>query len=117
MSVVTVAEVKDFLRVIHSDDDGLLAILIDSAEDEALRFCDRAEFPTLPVDYPPEYDSSSSEIPEDVPSSEDPIAPSVRQAIYYLVQARYDQADPDMAAKLRSAAEVLCFPYRSRLGV
>lgn len=116
MSVVTVAEVRLFLRVIHTDDDALLQALIDAAEDEACRFCDRDYLPTLPVDYPPEYDSSSSEMSEDVPSSEDPIAPSVRQAIYYLVQSYYE-ADPDAAEKLRSAARTLCFPYRARLGV
>lgn len=116
MSVVTVAEVKLFLRVIHADDDTLLQTLIDVAEDEACRFCDRDYLPTLPVDYPPEYDSSSSEMSEDVPSSEDPIAPSARQAVYYLVQSYYE-ANPDDAEKLRSAARTLCFPYRARLGV
>lgn len=117
MSVVTVAEVKLFLRVIHTDDDALLQTLIDAAEDEACRFCDRDYLPTLPVDYPPEYDSSSSEMSEDIPSSEDPIAPSVRQAIYYLVQSYYEASDSDEAEKLRSAARTLCFPYRARLGV
>lgn len=33
MSVVTVAEVRLFLRVIHTDDDALLQALIDAAED------------------------------------------------------------------------------------
>ena len=117
MSQVTVAEVKAFLRLIHSGDDDLLQTLIDAAEDEVCRFCDRTELPTLPLDYPPEYDSSSSEIPEDVPSSEDPIAPSVRQAIYYLVQANGYAPDMDQANKLREASRTLLFPYRARLGV
>lgn len=115
MSQVSVAEVKAFLPVIHSADDVLLGMLIDGAEDYVKRFCDRAELPTLPVDNPPELDSSSSELPEDVPSSEDPIAPSVRTAIYYLVKADY-RCEPAEAEKLRDAADRLLWPFRARLG-
>lgn len=115
MSQVSVAEVKAFLPVIHSADDDLLQTLIDGAEDYVKRFCDRSELPTLPVDDPPDYDSSSSELPEDVPSSEDPIAPAVRTAIYYLVKADY-RAAPDETEKLRAAAERMLWPYRARLG-
>lgn len=115
MSEITVAEVKTWLPVIHDQDDDLLQTLIDAAEDEVLRFCDRTRLPTLPVDYPPEYDSSSEEISEDEPSSGDPVAPSVRMAVYYLVKANY-RGDPAEREKLRRAAETLCFPYRARLG-
>ena len=117
MSAVTVTQVKRYLRVIRADDDTLLQELIDQAEDEALRFLNRTQAPTLPLDYPPEYDSSSSELPEDVPSSEDPVAPSFVRAVSLLVQAAYESPSPDDAAKLRSAAEVVLFPYRTELGV
>lgn len=111
MSIVTVSEIKDYLRVIHSGDDALLQTLIDAAEDEAVRFLNRTELPTLPLEYP-----SSSET-EEVPSSEDPITPSVRIAIYYLVQSKYEGTKPEDIPKLRQAAEVLLFPYRASLGV
>lgn len=117
MSAVTVEEIRAFLRIIHTDDDVLLQTLIDAAEDEAKRFLNRTQLATLPLDYPPLYDSSSSEIPEDVPSSEDPIAPSVRIAVYYLVQSKYEGTKPDDIPKIRAAAEALLMPYRTELGV
>jgi hypothetical protein len=110
VSVVTVDEIRAFLRIIHTDDDVLLQTLIDGAEDEAKRFLNRTELATLPLDYP----SSSS---EDVPSSEDPIAPSVRIAIYYLVQSKYEGTKPDDIPKIRASAESLLMPYRTELGV
>jgi hypothetical protein len=115
--VVTLAQVKAWLRVIHTGDDALLADLIAQAEDEALRFLNRTEAPTLPVDYPSEYDSSSSELPEEVPSSEDPPAPSYVKAVCILVQAAYEAADPEKQAKLRANAETVLYPYRTKLGV
>jgi hypothetical protein len=116
MSQITVAEVKQYLRVIHSSDNDLLQTLIDSAEDEACRFLNRENLPTLPLEYPAE---SSSDAPysEEVPSSEDPVAPSVRLAICYLVQRAYEQAKPEDATRMREAAEVLLMPYRRGLGV
>jgi hypothetical protein len=111
MSTVTVAEAKRWLRVIHSGDDTLIQELIDQAEDEALRFLNRTQAPTLPVDYP--SDSSS----EDVPSSEDPEARSYAKGVLILVQAAYEQPDPDKAARMRQNAEVVLMPYRRGLGV
>lgn len=111
MSIVTLSEIKSYLRVIHSADDSLLQALIDAAEDEALRFLNRDELATLPLEYPSESET------EEVPSSEDEIAPSVRVAIYYLVQSKYEGTKPDDIPKLRNAAEVLLMPYRTGLGV
>ena len=110
MSAVTVEEIRAFLRIIHTDDDDLLQTLIDAAEDEARRFTNRSQLPTLPLEYPGESSS------EEVPSSEDPIAPSVRMAVYYLVQSKYEGAKPDDVPKIRQAAETLLWPYRSELG-
>jgi hypothetical protein len=111
MSTVLLADVKAWLRVIHSGDDGLIQRLIDQAEDESLRFLGRTQAPTLPLDYP--SDSSS----EDVPSSEDPAAMSYEKAVCILVQAAYEQPDPDKAARMRQNAEVVLMPYRRGLGV
>ena len=110
MSQITVAQVKAWLRVIGSADDGLLQDLIDGAEDEACRYLNRSELPTLPLEYPSESSS------EEIPSSEDPVAPSVRQAIFYLVQSKYE-GKVDDTAKIRSIAETLLQPYRNELGV
>lgn len=115
MSEVTVAQAKAYIPVIHSSDDALLQTVIDGAEDEVKRFTDRSQLPTLPVDDPPEYDSNSDEIAEDVPSDGDPIAPSIRMAILLLVKAYY-RADTAEIEKARAAAQQICWPYRARLG-
>lgn len=117
MSTTTLEAVKRWCRVFHTGDDELLQDLIDQSEDEALRFLNRTQPPTLPVDYPPEYDSSSSELPEDVPSSDDPVAASFTKAICILVQAAYEVAKPEDQKKMRENAEVLLFPYRTQIGV
>ena len=111
MSFVDLATVKAWLRVIHSADDTLLQRMIDQAEDEALRFLNRTQPPTLPVDYPSECES------EDVPSSEDPIAASFEKAVCILVQAAYEATEPDKAARMRQNAETVLMPYRRGLGV
>lgn len=117
MSVIPLASIKQALRVIHTADDALIQDLLDGAEAEAMRFTNRTQLPTLPVDYPPEFDSSSSEIPEDVPSSEDPIAPDVFTAVCLLVKADYEATTPDEIAGYRKAAETKLWPYRAMLGV
>ncbi len=124
MSTVTVAEAKRWLRVIHSGDDTLIQELIDHAEDEALRFLNRTQAPTLPADYPTEpkiplaalsgFLVSSS---EDIPSSEDPAARSFAKGVLILVQAAYEQPDPDKAARMRQNAETVLMPYRRGLGI
>lgn len=117
MNAIGLEIVKRYLRVTHSLDDALLEQLIAAAEDEAVRYLNRTELPTLPQDFPPDYDSSSSEIPEPEPSSEDPVAPSVIEAVCLLVKASYEATTPDEVAGYRLAAEVKLHPYRVRLGV
>ncbi len=111
------AEVKQRLKVFHSSDDDDIQRAIDGAEGEILRYTNRTQLPTLPVDYPPEYDSSSSEIPEDVPSSEDPVAPEVFDAVCLLVRASYEGLDAAEVAALRKAAFAKMDPFRAGLGV
>lgn len=117
MSVISLALTKKYLRVIHSSDDELIQSLLDGAEEEAKRFCNRTQLPTLPVDYPPELDSNCDPISEQVPSSEDPVPGDVVRAIWYLVQADYEGLKPEDAAKRRQGAETLLMPYRTGLGV
>jgi hypothetical protein len=112
MSYVTLTQVKQALRQTHNDDDDLLERLIESAEQECLRFLGRTELPTLPVEYP-EMSSDGSLEDEEVPSSGDPVAADVVNGIILMVQADYD-GDPLMRDKLRSAAESLWMPYAVR---
>lgn len=111
MSIVTLEQVKADLRVIHNLDDSLIQILIDASEDEALRFMNRSEMPTLPYDLPEESST------EDIPSTEDPVVPSVYAAIFLLVKAKYDGMSPDEIDCLRKCAETILQPYRSEIGV
>ena len=118
MSVTPLADIKLALRIIGSSDDVFLQRLTDSAEDEALRFLNRTELPTLPMDNPGSYDSDGNAIlsSEDIPTSEDPVAASIFTAIVCLVKADYE-AGPDDAQKLRRAAETKLYPYRILIGV
>lgn len=111
MSQITVAEARAYLRVIGSADNDLLQMLIDGAEQEACRFLNRENLPTLPLEYPAESSS------EEVPSSEDPVVADVRVAVMHLVQSKYEATKPEDQAKLRGAAEVILMPYRTGLGV
>lgn len=116
MSQISVATAKLYLRVFHSHDDALIELLIDGAEQEACRYLNRQNLPTLPLEYPAE---SSSDAPysEESPSSEDPVAPDVVIAVLHLVQSKYEGTKPEDQEKLRAAAEVILQPYRRALGV
>jgi hypothetical protein len=116
MSVINLELVKQDLRVTHDSDNNLLQVLLNASEDEALRFLGRTELPTLPLEYPG-YPCSSTEEPEEVPSSEDPLAASVYAAVFVLVKAKYEGATPDEMKGFRDVAENLLMPYRTGLGV
>lgn len=116
MSNILLADVKKSLRVTHTSDDDLLQRLIDSAELEVKRFLNRAQLPTNPLDYPEmssNFDYISS---EEIPSSGDPVAPDIYQAVILMVQADYDGDAKDRIA-LRTCAEALMMPYRTEIGV
>lgn len=110
MSVTTLAAIKRYLRVTHTSDDTLLQDLLDSAEDEALRFMNRDELPGVAYSLP---EDSSSEA--DV-ASEDDIAPSVVMALAILVSMDYEAAPADRMT-LRLAAESKLQPYRTEIGL
>jgi hypothetical protein len=109
--VIELEVVKDRLHVVHDADDEMIQRLLDAAEDEALRFLNRAYLPTLPQDWP------TSEGDEDVPSSDDPVAPVVVEAVCLLVMAGYGAMTADEMTKLRDVAFAKLHPYRVGLGV
>ena len=93
MSMISLADAKKFLDVIHNSDDDKLQLLLDAAEDEAAKF--------LNVDALDEW----TELPF-----------SILIGTLLLLQANY-QAPPDDIPKLRSAAETKLMPYRIEMGV
>jgi len=100
MSVITLAEAKSFLDVIHNSDDSKLQLLLDAAEDEARMFMNRADL------Y--EWDTNIS--------TTDPVPGSIKIGVLLLLQSNYE-ASPDDAEKLRRAAEIKLMPYRLEMGV
>jgi hypothetical protein len=110
-STITLAQVKADLRLTQHADDAILQVYLDAAEDEALRYMGRTQLPTLPQDHPSGAQS------EEVPSSEDPVAPSVYAAVFLLVKAKYEADTPAEIKGLRECALDLLQPYRIGLGV
>ena len=104
MSTVSLADVKDFLNVTHALDDDKIQALIDSAEDEALKFMNRTTFGEL-CETDSNFDSTTNEIPM-----------SVVTAVKLLVEAMYD-AKIDGAELYRKTAERLMMPYRCNMGM
>lgn len=134
-TTITLAEVRKALRMTHAQDDDELQRLLDSATQECLRYLNRSQLPTLPHDMPRyplpgervEYwwnypfpnwptEPSSSSSSEDVPSSEDPVAPDVANGIILLVQADYE-GDVTKRNAMREAATTLWAPYRIGMGI
>lgn len=113
MSVVSVADVKKHLRQFLNFDDDLIQMLIDGAEDELKRYLDRDELPRR-NDPCADCESDSTANPA---SDSDDLAPSVRMAVFCLVQALYEGTDPDDMVKLRAAGLSMCASYRCRMGV
>jgi hypothetical protein len=112
--VITLRDVKADLRVRHDHDDELILRLIEGATDECLRFMNRLDLPVIP---------DQGESPSGDDDSDDPwvgvgvLPPSVRSAVFLLVQAGYDRMKPDEVQLRRNRAESLCMPYRKGLGV
>lgn len=98
MSVVPLDSVKADLRLVHDADDGLLQTLLDASEDEAARYLG------LPGVAPEDFEDGVT-------------PPSVVAAVFLLVRAKYDEADPAAMRGLRACAETLLTPYRVNMGV
>jgi hypothetical protein len=112
VSLIDLADAKAFLDVINSADDTKLQMLLDGAEDEALRFMNRTQFGVLC----PHWVETSDGWELSEPVEEEVMPASVKVGVLLLLQAAY-QATPDDAEKLRRAAEVKMTPYRCSLGV
>ncbi len=111
MSTIDLAIAKRRLRVIGGHADADIQQALDGAEQEACRYMNRTQLPTLPQDWP---DSESS---EPAPSSADPVAPDAVEGVLLLVLAAFNAATPDEVAGYRRAAEIKLHPYRLNLGV
>lgn len=113
MSVLTLAEVKEYLRVSHTLDDSLLADLIEDAEDECLQYIDRPSLPRVGAADYDEFDTSYIDYP--VSDSSD-LPRSLRRGILLIIQGAYEGKDADEMAKIRMLAEIIWHPYRQQLG-
>lgn len=111
MSYINLNTVKADLRVTHDEDDAILQVYLDAAEDEVKRFLNRMQLPTLPLEYPPEYNSDSELVSEEVPSTDDPVAGSIYAAVFLLVRSMYDTEKAEEITKLRVCAETLIYLY------
>ena len=98
MSTITLEQAKQFLDVIHDEDDAKLQLLLNAAEDEACQFMGRESLTIL-------LDEMTAELPA-----------SITMGAMILLQANY-QATPEDAAKLRKAAEIKLTPYRIGWGI
>lgn len=113
MSVVTVAEAKLYLRVVHNADDALILQLLEEAEDECKQYLDRGELPKNNASCPDECDTAAV---EDAVSDSADLAPGLRRGILFIVQASYEGKDAEEIAKLRKAAETCWAPFRCNWG-
>lgn len=109
MSVIDIELVKRRLRVIGNFNDEDIQQALDGAEQEACRFLNRTQLPTLPQDWPPST--------EDVPSDSDPVVADAIEGVLLLVLASYNAATPEEVAGYRKAAETKLYPYRLCIGV
>ncbi len=115
MSIVTVQEAKEYLRVSHNADDSLLLRLIDEAESAARHFLSVDEFPRRAVTdcCPDECNTSEPEIVSDGVD----LDPMIRRGILLHVQAGYDVTEPGQIEKLIDAAQRCWWPFRCGIGV
>jgi len=98
VSTISLEQAKQFLDVIHDEDDAKLQLLLNAAEDEACQFMGRESLTIL-------LDETTAELPA-----------SITMGVMILLQANY-QATPEDAAKLRKAAEIKLTPYRIGWGI
>jgi len=98
VSTISLEQAKQFLDVIHDEDDAKLQLLLNAAEDEACQFMGRESLTIL-------LDETNAELPA-----------SITMGVMILLQANY-QATPEDAAKLRKAAEIKLTPYRIGWGI
>lgn len=96
MSTVTVAEAKQYLRIVHDDDDALVQSLIDAAEQWVMRTMRTTTLEVL------ETETDAPSVPEDVVT-----------AIKLHIRAHYEEQDPDKVQKWCGVAEQILYPYKA----
>lgn len=109
MSILTLQEVKDQLKVRHNSDDAVIQNLIDICEDEALQFLNRKALPVQDVDPDTLSESDVSDTLN--------LAPSIKGALFVLIDMKYNSYDPKDLQTMRDYANNLMWPYREKLGV
>ena len=115
MSIVTVAQAKTYLGVIHNHDDARILQLLEEAEDECRQYLDRDTLPRIGQSCPDECDTSVDTSTPALSDGED-LPPALRRGILLIVQAGYEGKDADEMAKLRRNAEVCWAPFRCGWG-
>ncbi len=98
MSIIALDQAKQFLDVIHDEDDNTLQLLLDAAEDESCQFLGRDSLASL-------VDEATAKLPA-----------SIYMAVLILLQSNYQAAPEDIPA-LRAAAEIKLTPYRIGWGI
>lgn len=93
MSVVTLQQLKDDLRITDDDSDTILQTLLDGAEAEARSFCNAPADTTMFTE------------------------PDVVVAVFLLVRSKYDLEDARDMERYRSVAETLLQPHRILIGI
>jgi hypothetical protein len=115
MSYVTLAEAREHLGMIHTDDDNLIQDCLNAAEDHAANYMNRRGI----SDGQAWTDTLEEETSD--PSSDGQLVPhAVRRAILMLMAGFYEVRTPGIVGvsytKLSAAEDMLHF-YRIGLGV
>lgn len=92
--MTVLADVKQFLRVIVTEDDAMIQRLIESAAMEYARFTNTT------------VDSGTIDVE---------LEQDAYTGVMFMVQAFYEGA-PEKVATMRKTAETLWFPYRVEMG-
>lgn len=124
---VTVADVKQHLRITHSSDDALLARLISSAR-EVVEMQTGVTLAAADYEWTPEAIEAKYPLWPVVVTSDDGVLPvtfssvpghapqALKDAIMLRVQADYED-DAETGEKRRESAYRMAFPWRRALGV
>lgn len=92
--LVTLASVKQSLRIDHDDDDGLLILLISAASRRVVQFVKGEAGEIFGIDSPPNTIAQSPNSPPDDISL---VSEEIQAAINYLVGVLYSNPDGDAA--------------------
>lgn len=106
MSQLSLPDLKAYLRVVHNADDAMLTRLLRSAEAQAMRFLGTRTLLVQPILWETTTTTTDMTIPEDVET-----------AVFLMVRADYEAAEPAHAAAWKDCAAEMLWPYRQGAGV